>query len=638
MPQALQVTREGTVKRMAKATALLAGVAVMASAGLVALAGSPAGAAASVQPFGRGVLPTHLKCADSSYVRSSKAWSFGIEADTQWTVADDGRNPFTCSVDIARQLDNQFIQKNVKFVVEVGDLVDTGSAANEAARAAFAQDLYNAGIGFYPVSGNHDDGQGAALVANYPQTQTGVMSTTPSSAFNPTGNDPLQPFASVLSEPFECGAVVTNAAPKGFAGLDYAVDYRNARLVFVDQFTSPDTTVPAHEALTADDVNWMNSELTSRPAGTQAFVFAHKGIITQSHQDDLFGANPLQQPALQDTFISDLQKAGVHYYIGGHDHMYNRAVDTSPDGKSSVQDIVCQSDASKYYLPYGEIGAPTQTITGSGSSATVTDSTPYLTKADPTQTNDYLFDVALAKAQGLTGAGQPFTGNTRETPIAQDLNKVGYYIVTVDGANVTVDYYAAPVSNPTLASNHSEYTIASTPYLNFVKEESFGYGLKGKEFFVPEGKPYTTVKDSFGGTTAQILGGTNTSTATDSEGRAFTKDVTTGWSCDTSRDVLASNVFTLWGLSDVGASKSDTYALSLSYRGCHGHDLTLVAMDASGRWVKAVDANAGGTPKSVVGPWEAGYGLGAYGVDPATHTAWAVVDHTGAFAVARNAD
>ncbi len=113
---------------------------------------------------------------------------------------------------------------------------------------------------------------------------------------------------------------------------------------------------------------------------------------------------------------------------------------------------------------------------------------------------------------------------------------------------------------------------------------------------------------------------------------------TTGWSCDTSRDVLASNVLTLWGLSDVGASKSDTYALSMSYRGCHGHDLTLVAMDASGRWVNAVDANAGGTPKSVVGPWKAGYGLGTYGVDPATHTAWAVVDHTGDFAVARNAD
>ena len=56
----------------------------------------------------------------------------------------------------------QFIQHGVKFVVEVGDLVDkTGSTAESVAnsediRAAFAQELYNAGIGFFPLRGNHD--------------------------------------------------------------------------------------------------------------------------------------------------------------------------------------------------------------------------------------------------------------------------------------------------------------------------------------------------------------------------------------------------------------------------------------------------------------------------------------------------
>ena len=615
------------MKTMVRRTAVMTGVALVAGAGLFALLGSTAGAAPGVKALGRGVGPAHTAtCADKGRC-ASRAWSFGIEADTQWTTPDDGRNPFTCSVDIARQLDNQFIMKNTKFVVEVGDLVDSGSATNEAARAVFAQDLYNAGVGFYPLSGNHDDNQGAELLKDYPQTQSAMMNATPTTAFGIANPDALQPFPAQSGAPFKVGAISASpAAPKGFTGLDYAVDYRNARLVFMDQFTSPDPTVSAHEALTSDDVTWMNGQLTGRPAGTQAFVFGHKGIITQSHVDDLFGADPTANPSLQDTFISDLQNAGVHYYIGGHDHMYNRAVDASPDGKSSIQDIVSQSDASKFYLPYGEIASPQRTVDSTG---TVKTTGTFLSKADPTQTNDNVYDVQVVAAKKLAG----FTGKTRETELAQDLNKVGYYIVTVDGPNVTVDYYAAVV-NPTLSTDHSEYTIGATPWLNFVKEETFGYSLTGKEFFVPQGGSYTQVKDSFHGTTAQILSGVNASKAADSEGRAFTKDVTTGRTCPVHCDGLASDVFTLWGLSDVGASSSDTYALSMSYKTGQGHDATLVAKNARGRWVKAVALNTGGTTTFVSGPWKSSYSLGTYGVDPHTHTAWAVVNHTGAFAVA----
>ena len=610
------------MKTIVRKTAVMTGIALVAGAGLFALLGSSAGTAAAAKGSGRGVAPAHAAAYTGR--TASQAWSFGIEADTQWTVPDDGRDPFTCSVDIARQLDDQFIMKNAKFVVEVGDLVDSGSAANEAARAVFAQDLYSAGVGFYPLSGNHDDGQGAELLKDYPQTQTAMMNTTPAAAFGIANPDALQPFPAQSGAPFKVGTISASpAAPKGLTGLDYAVDYRNARLVFMDQFTSPDPTVPAHEALTSDDVTWMNGQLTGRPAGTQAFVFGHKGIITQNHVDDLFGSDPTANPSLQDTFISDLQNAGVHYYIGGHDHMYNRAVDASPDGKSSVQDLVCQSDASKFYIPFGEAGYTARSVDSTGK---VT-SSGTLATADPTQTNDNVYDVQVVKNAKLAG----FTGTTRETPIAQDLNKVGYYIVTVDGPNVTVDYYAAVV-NPTLSSG--EYLLSSTPWLNFVKEESFGYSLTGNEFLVPQGGSYTQVKDSFHGTTAQILAGSNGSKATDVAGRKLTKDVTTGWTCAPSGARLASNVLTLWGLADVGASSSDTYALSMSYRTGQGHDPVLVARNAHGGWVKAVVMNAGGNAKFVAGPWKSGYGLGTYGIDHRTHTVWAVVNHTGAFAVA----
>ena len=38
----------------------------------------------------------------------------------------------------------------------------------------------------------------------------------------------------------------------------------------------------------------------------------------------------------------------------------------------------------------------------------------------------------------------------------------------------------------------------------------------------------------------------------------------------------------------------------------------------------------------VLGPWKAKYGLGTYGIDPASHTAWAVVNYDGSFAVSNH--
>jgi hypothetical protein len=51
-----------------------------------------------------------------------------------------------------------------------------------------------------------------------------------------------------------------------------------------------------------------------------------------------------------------------------------------------------------------------------------------------------------------------------------------------------------------------------------------------------------------------------------------------------------------------------------------------------------VDNNLGdgGEKKFVVGSWKEEYGLGTYGVDPATKTAWAVINYNGDFAVARD--
>jgi hypothetical protein len=67
-------------------------------------------------------------------------------------------------------------------------------------------------------------------------------------------------------------------------------------------------------------------------------------------------------------------------------------------------------------------------------------------------------------------------------------------------------------------------------------------------------------------------------------------------------------------------------ALSKSFAIC--------ALDSNGNWSNAVNQNSGGTKNFVYGPWTANYGLGTYGIDPTTNTAWAVLNYDGVFAIA----
>ena len=84
---------------------------------------------------------------------SDKTWSFGIISDTQWTKTDDGYNPNTVAAWIIKKIDQEFIEAGVDLVIAVGDTVNNGTPENIETRALYAQDLYDAGIGFYPPQG-----------------------------------------------------------------------------------------------------------------------------------------------------------------------------------------------------------------------------------------------------------------------------------------------------------------------------------------------------------------------------------------------------------------------------------------------------------------------------------------------------
>jgi len=521
---------------------------------------------------------------------ASTAWKFGVMADTQWTTADPaGQNPTTVAVSIIDQLNPQFIQAGVKFVIQVGDLADTGNDADETYRAQAAQPLYDAGIGFFPMRGNHETygvptgGNGYAIPIFqklYPQTQ-GISNTFGATNF---------------SSPTSVSSDLT--------GMTYSFDYNNARFVIIDPWVTPSVDISAAGydfgySITQQQP-WISSRLDQTTRGTDhAFVMTHQPLMAEDHQDTMFQGYTNANPAMQNAFFASLQNNGVKYFLAGHDHMNQHSIIASPDGLSSVHELIGSSDSSKFYTP-----------------------------------------------KSLTDANW-FGQKTRETSVAQELYTVGYYIFTVDGPNVTVDFYSdnhggwlSDASYP-LGAGRPDTNI--TPLFSFVKKQSWGYSQNGSEVLVAQGASYPTTPYTFSGTTAQFLAGANTSTAKDYNNRALPHAVDVGWDAATCE--TASAIMYLWGTADVGAAAGDTIVLSMSFDPSSVSAATLASggfglatqQDGSGNWTNAVTRNVGGTPAFHLGAWSAsaGYGLGDYGVDTTTNTAWAVVNHAGRFAVAR---
>ncbi|KAA0892304.1 metallophosphoesterase family protein [Oryzomonas rubra] len=574
--------------------------------------------------------------------KSPTAWKFAVMADTQWLAADDGKNPNTSAIGLITQLNQQFIAQGVKFAVQVGDLADQAYGASteagyattalvcEDTRAVFAQSLYNNGIGFFVCRGNHDDTAAtAAEFANiFPQTQNGKMNATPTATFTAVSGAPYpdtanQPLPAQSGSSFTIGSnFSTIGSPSNnLKGLSYGFDYNNARFVFIDQFTpnavdatGVDGNGSAYSMNTTAKLQqtWITNTLAGKPTGGHAFVFSHKGLITQQHIDVLFGACPADADfaAAANTttgaaaktyvgstglnaFIRSMSSNSARLYFCGHDHIHNRSVVKTTDTGSAAQvtHVLCQSVSSKFYTPnendtFGNSNVPAAT------------------------SNDAFF-----------------CGGKRQTQLSQEVYAVGYYIVTVDGATVSVDYYSAP-AYPSYGSP-TENLITTTPTLNFTKRETFGYSLNGKQFVLGNGDSFTTVADTGpSGTTVAILSGANNNPNSDLSGRKFYNDVNTGWYTKTSSTV--SDILALWGMGHtLGSDQTDTFTLSLSYS---SGSPVLGTPDGNGNWINAVDQNLGGAKKFVQGPWKSGYALGTYGIDTATKTVWAVLNYNSYFA------
>ncbi len=612
------------------------------------------------------VFTTVTPAQERERYQTGKAWSFGVIGDTRWTLSEDpeGMNPDHVSAATALALNNRFIEYGVKFVIQVGDLSDRGGDAAMYSRAEAAQPLYDAGIGFFPLRGDHDT-HGAlygldpdfnmnipAYLDAFPQTQ-GLDNIYDAANFNSPSIDELNG----LSYSFDYGKngstarfVIIDAEPVSSAGVQnisghpvYGQSYfyilwdiykMNSDLTFtegggvvtipantwfrIDDVTGNPTTNfygfegiwPIEEYATVnmeegssetvetrflpgDQQDWISRQLDITTRGTEhAFVFSHKGLMGEEGPDSIFGDSPDSVSDDQNIFYASLMDNGVKYMITGHDPIHNRALVESPDGLSDVEQIITTGVGTELYGP-----AP------------------------------------------LTAFGK---AKDRETQISQEILNIGYYIYTVDGPRVTVDYYSGSAGN-------------------IVKKETWGYSNNGKHFLIAQGNSYTVVEDSFNSTIAKILNGVNNSTATDytpaeidnkgtpddtgddiilSAPRPLVKSVNTGWVERPLKQkyMFGSDILSLWGMAEFGTEQTDTYVLSMSYKfqnGWHfrGGLFGIAVLDSKGRWRNAVDLNFGGKKEFKIGPYKPGYKLGTYGIDPYSRTVWAVVNYNSDFAV-----
>ncbi len=513
------------------------------------------------------VIVTGLVSGSAVYAK----WSFGVMGDTQ-----QGSSPFLTLSSIAA-INSKFIEKGVKFVVQVGDQVNVGG--NLADRAAATEPLYQAGIGFFPMRGNHElflPASVATFREVFPQTQ-GISNTFGAGNFT----------SPVLAGDF----------PDDLKGLSYSFDYSadggSVRIVIIDDWPTPNKTltVPAIPNYpcgysVGEQQSWISERLNKDSRKMEhAFVIAHHNMIPEYHFDCLFTGLADANIDMQNAFYGSLFGNNVKYYISGHEHIYNRCIDMSPDGKSPVQEITCSSAGAKFMNP-----------------------------TDPS--------APLYNGQ-----------RARQTQLAQELNNIGFYIYTVDGPSVTVDYYS-----DSIGGFKSAPAFPAAPVFNFIKKETFGYSLNGKEFLVDQGGAYGDIEDQFQGTRARVVSGYNQGRGADFWARKFTKSVSTGWSTMNDDRIINNTIFTLWGMADFNARQTDIFAVKMTFK--HGHEMhgmnefgILCVRDAQGNWINAVDKNTGGKKTFVAGDWKPEYGLGTYGVDDDSKTVWAVVNYNSDFAV-----
>lgn len=222
-------------------------------------------------------LPTSHQFGESSQKAAAAPWRFIVTGDSRGTWYGEPFNPV-----ILPELAEEIVRVNPAFVVLTGDLVYQGAlAAFQSWRDAFGE-VYDAGIGVFPVLGNHD------------------ASDVPG-------------FKSVF------GSDLPDNGPAGAADRTFFIAHENVLVLALDQYVGP----------AAIDQTWINSVLATN---TRPHIFAmgHMPAFKVAHYDCL-DADTTQR----DAFWNSLKAAGGRGYFAGHDHFYDHLRVDDGDGNAA---------------------------------------------------------------------------------------------------------------------------------------------------------------------------------------------------------------------------------------------------------------------------------------------------------------
>ena len=226
-------------------------------------------------------------------------WKFIIVGDSRGN--DNGVN-----ADILSEIADEIVAQGVDFVLFPGDLVtggldQVGMESQLTTWRTTMQPVYNAGIGVYPVRGNHDLGSPASLT--------------------PWNNI----FTGAYGQP-------TNG-PLGEVGVTYSFTHKNAFVLALDQYVT----------LRRVNQSWVDAQLVGN-FQPHVFALGHEPAFQVRHADCLD-----DYPTERDAFWASLKAAGCRFYLCGHDHFYDHAMVDDGDGQPA-------NDIHQYLV--GTAGAP----------------------------------------------------------------------------------------------------------------------------------------------------------------------------------------------------------------------------------------------------------------------------------------
>ncbi|MDO5554445.1 MAG: metallophosphoesterase [Planctomycetia bacterium] len=262
---------------------------------------------------------------------SQKTWSFGIIPDTQWKPVKEP--PFTgVAIHVIDAINKEFIRQKVDLVLAAGDMVDFASPEAFRTRMRHNKSLNDAGIPFYPLRGNHDykdDNDEKEL-------------------------ESLRDYQQIVLQPLSRVNACSSPQLANAKGLTYAFTHQGIKFIMLDTFVLKSTDPECEDKWgIADYLPWLQEQLETKDY-EQAIIFAHKNLVGMKHKDNLFSDDDENQnsfPEVQNRFYRLLCESHVPVYFSGHDHMYNHSVVTSPDGRSSVHQVICGSASHKFYEP-----------------------------------------------------------------------------------------------------------------------------------------------------------------------------------------------------------------------------------------------------------------------------------------------